>query len=211
MSDSGSTPLGGTGLYIDKVDRKFSPIENTFNMVAAVAIFGLMILGVLQIGLRSIFNIPIEGYVDLVELSMALLAFLGAAYCQRLGGHIRMEVLVGRFKGRALWATEVFGTVAALIIIGILIWYSADHFWRAYTLGDTSIDAEYPVWPSKLIVPIAFSAWFIRLGIQLVGSVRLLIHPDAAPAGVVLMKDVAEQAREEIRETFGEDPEGRAE
>jgi TRAP-type C4-dicarboxylate transport system permease small subunit len=211
MSDNGSPPVNGIGQHIDQVDKKFSPIENTLNMVAALAIFGLMVLGVFQIGLRTIFNSPIEGYIDLVELSMALLAFLGAAYCQRLGGHIRMEILVGRFHGRALWAAEVFGTLIALVLIGVLIWYSAEHFWRAYSLGDTSIDAELPVWPSKLIVPVAFSAWFIRLSIQFFGSVRLLINPAAVPVGVVLMKDVAEQAREEIRETFGEDQEGRAE
>ena len=211
MPNSGPEPYGPGGTLIDQVDRKFSPVENVFNMFAAIAIFCLMVLGVFQIGMRSIFNMPIEGYVDLVELSMALLAFLGAAYCQRLGGHIRMEILVGRFEGRALWGAEVIGTTVALGIIGVLIWYGAEHFWRAYTLGDTTIDAEYPVWPSKLVVPIAFSAWFIRLTIQLVGSIRMFIHPDSKAAGVVLMKDVAEQARDEIRETFGEDQEGRAE
>ena len=69
-----------------------------------------------------------------------------------------------------------------------------------------------------MIVPVAFSAWFIRLAIQLFGSLRLLIDPQATPVGVVLMKDVVEQAREEIRETFGDGgvmdddkPESRAE
>jgi TRAP-type C4-dicarboxylate transport system permease small subunit len=205
MSSTDPSSLSGGGALIDQADQKLSPVENLFNLVAAVAIVALMFLGVVQIGLRTIFNFPIEGYIDLVELSMALLAFLGAAYCQRLGGHIRMELLIGRLEGRALWIAEAIGTAVAMLIIGVLIWYSSEHFWRAFTLGDTTIDAEYPVWPSKLVVPIAFTAWFLRLAIQFFGSMRMVIYPDAPQAGVILMKDVAEQARDEIRETFGED------
>lgn len=186
-------------------DRWLIPIENIFNLVAAAAIFALMMLGVLQIGLRSLFNSPIVGYIDLVELSMATMAFLGAAYCQRLAAHIRMEIFVGRLHGRALWIAETFGTLVAMFIIGVLIWYSWDHFMRAFELGDSTIDAEYPVWPSKLLVPVAFGLWFLRLGIQLLGSLRLAINPEAERLGVVTTKDVAEQAQQEIRETFGED------
>ena len=101
MSEQG-TPLGA-------LDRALTPVENLANLVAAFAIFALMCLGVAQIVLRSLFNAPITGYIDLVELSMALMAFLGAAYCQRLGAHIRMEMLIGRLHGRALWLAEALG------------------------------------------------------------------------------------------------------
>jgi len=188
------------------------PLEDMANMLAALAIFLLMVLGVLQIGLRTIFNSPVTGYIDLVELSMASMAFLGAAYCQRLGAHIRMELLVGRLRGRALWAVEVFGTIVALIIIGVLIWYGTGHFLRAYTLGDTTIDAEFPVWPSKLLVPVAFSIWFLRLSLQLWGSLRMLVDPTRTPLGVVTLKDVADQAQDEIHDIMGDaaDPESEA-
>ena len=173
-----------------------------------------MVLGVLQIVLRTVFNNPISGYIDLVELSMASMAFLGASYCQRLGSHVRMELLIGRLKGRSLWAFEALGAALAMFIIGVLIYYSYGHFLRSYTLGDTTMDAEFPVWPSKLLVPVAFSIWFIRLGLQLVGSLRMLINPDATPVAVVVAKDVAEQAQDEIDEIMGDgadlsDPEGR--
>ena len=175
------------------------------NLLAAMAIFLLMVLGVAQIVLRTVFNAPITGYIDLVELSMASMAFLGVAYCQRLGAHIRMELLVGRLSGRALWASEVFSTLVALFIIGVLIWYSGGHFWRSLTLGDTSIDAEFPVWPSKLLVPIAFTFWFLRLSLQFWGSVRMFMDPSLTPIAVVTMKDVADQAQDEIHDIMGDE------
>lgn len=198
MSDSTNSNGGLAG-----ASRALAPLEDAANMVAAIAILLLMVLGVAQIILRTVFNTPITGYIDLVELSMASMAFLGAAYCQRLGAHIRMELLVGRVRGRALWAMEVFGTLVAMFIIGVLIWYSTGHFLRSYTLGDTTIDAEFPVWPSKLLVPVAFSIWWLRLALQLLGYLRLLIDPTGAKVAVVTVKDVAEQAQDEILEATG--------
>ena len=205
MSDSSTLPAPARGGTITRLDLWMQPVENAFNLVASLAIFALMVLGVAQIGLRSIFNKPIVGYIDLVELSMAAMAFLGAAYCQRLGAHIRIEYLVGKLKGRWLWSAESVATIVALFIVGVLIWYGWGHFLRAYQIGDTTIDAEYPVWPSKLLVPLAFGLWFLRLLLQLAGSIRLVINPELAPEGVVTIKDVAEQAQEEIVEAFGED------
>ncbi|MGI3187092.1 TRAP transporter small permease subunit [Nioella aestuarii] len=184
-------------------DRVLIPFEDAANFLAAIAILLLMFLGVGQIVLRTIFNAPINGYIDLVQLSMASMAFLGASYCQRLGAHIRMDLLVGRMSGRALWSLEIIATLVGLFIIGVLIWYGAQHFWRAYTLGDTTIDAEYIVWPSKLLVPVAFSIWFLRLSVQLWGSIRMFRSPDAETIAVVVHKEVAEQAQDEIQDIMG--------
>ena len=201
MNPTSRTPETGP---IGNASRLLAPVEDTANMVAGIAIFVLMCLGIAQIVLRSVFNAPISGYIDLVELSMASMAFLGAAYCQRLGAHIRMELLIGNLHGRALWAAEIFALSVGLFIIGVLIWYGWEHFLRAYELGDTTIDAEFPVWPSKLLVPVAFGIWFLRLTIPLIGSIRLFINPSAAPAGIVAHKDVAEVAQEEIEVAFGQ-------
>lgn len=197
--------LESDGRRLNLLDRWLRPVEDGFNLIAALAIFLLMLLGVAQIALRKIFNAPIVGYIDAVELSMATFAFLGAAFCQRLGDHIRMDILIGMLKGRTLWWAEFCSTLVALIIVGVLVWFGWDHFLRSYLLGDTTIDAEYPVWPSKLLVPVAFFVWFLRLAVQLFGFLRLTRYPEAEPVGVPVVLDVAAQAQEEIREAFLDD------
>ena len=205
LFDKGFPHMADNAGTLARIDRLAAPIENFANLLAGLAILALMMLGVTQIVMRSVFNSPISGYIDLVELSMASMAFLGAAYCQRLGAHIRMEIFIGRLSGRALWLVEAFATLVAIFIIGMLIYYSWGHFMRSYTMGDTTMDAELPVWPSKLLVPLAFGIWFVRLLLQLAGSIRLLINPDLVPEAVVIMKDVAEQAQDEIHEAMGDE------
>jgi C4-dicarboxylate transporter, DctQ subunit len=162
-----------------------------------------MLLGVWQVLGRTLFSAPVRGYIDFVELSMATFAFLGIAYCQRLGGHVRMEMLLKAMRGRPLWAAEIFGTLVALVVVAVLIWYGWGHFLRAYQLGDSTIDTQLPVWPSKLAVPVAFALLWLRLWVQLAGYVRLAIDPRRSPLAVPTVLSVEEQARHEIKETKG--------
>ena len=182
-------------------DVRLGRVETLFNLVAALCIFGLMFLGMAQVLGRQLFKAPMTGYIDFVELSIATFAFLGIAYCQRLGGHVRMEMFLKMATGRTHWAMEVFGTLIALFVIGVLIWYGYDHFLRAYRLGDSTIDAELPVWPSKLLVPVSFALLWLRLLLQLVAYLRLLVHPQASPIAVPKELTAEELAAREIEES----------
>ena len=186
---------------LERFDRGLGRVEEAFNLVAAVCIFGLMFLGIAQVLGRRLFDLPISGYIDWVELSMATFAFLGVAYCQREGGHVRMEMVLKLARGRSQWALEIFGTLVALGIITVLIWYGFTHFLRAWQFGDSTIDVELPVWPSKLLVPIAFSLLWLRLVVQLVGYARLLRHPDLQPIAVPEILTAEKLAAREIEES----------
>jgi TRAP-type C4-dicarboxylate transport system permease small subunit len=124
------------------------------------------------------------GFLDVIELSMAAFAFLGAAYCQRLGGHIRMDLAVAQLRGRWLWAAEALATLVALVVFALLIKGTFDHFLRAWTIGDTTIDAELKTWPSKLLAPVGLSFLWLRLLLNLFGYLRLVRHPDAVQVAV---------------------------
>jgi len=188
---------------IGRLDRLLAPLETALDLIAALFIFALMLVGVAQIFGRKLFDAPIFGYIDIVELAMATFAFLGVAYCQRLGGHVRMEILLSHLRGRTLWMVEALATVVGLIIVAILVYYGYDHFMRAYEYGDSTIDAEYPLWPSKLLVPFAFSVLWLRLALQLLGYLRLAGQPDAQPVAVPHIESIEEIARREIEEALG--------
>lgn len=189
---------------LSKVDQQVFKVESLLNFAAGIVIFLVMIIGVVQVVGRSFFNRPVPSYVDIIEIIMSVFAFVGIAYCQRLGGHVRMEIILKMFKGRAFWLAEVFGTVVAMIIIGILTVYGYEHFLRAYEIGDSTIDGDFILWPSKLVVPVAFVLLMVRLTINLVGFLRLVANPNARPIGVPIIETVDEVAQHEIQ-TSGAD------
>lgn len=180
------------------IDDKVFWAESQFNLFSALVILAMMLLAVVQVLGRKLFNFPVPGYVDWVEFFMAIFVFLSIAYCQKLGGHVRMEIVISRFSGRALYFCEIIGTVVALFVIGVLTYYAYTHFLRAWEIGDSSIDIQLPIWPGKLMVAFAFVTLIIRLLIQLAGFIRLFLNPDAEPIGVPLIETVDEQAQHEL-------------
>ncbi|MDD7911394.1 TRAP transporter small permease [Pseudovibrio exalbescens] len=180
-------------------------LENFFNLIAATSILLLMFLAVAQVVGRNLFNQPVPGFIDFTEQAMAVFAFLGVAYCQRVGGHIRMELLLGTFKGRGLWIAEFFGVLIILFVVTILIYGSYLHFDRSWSLGDSTIDVGLPTWPSKLLVPLALSLLWLRLCLQLYGYSRLIIDPSRPLLDLPHKHDAAEHAKAEIEEAFLEE------
>jgi TRAP-type C4-dicarboxylate transport system permease small subunit len=199
MAISETSELTSGDLALTKTDGLLSKLENFLNVIAGLVIFATMILGVIQVVGRSFFNQPVPAYVDVVEIMMSTFAFLGIAYCQRLGGHVRMEIVMKQFKGRILWIAETIGVIVMMVIISILMVYGYDHFLRAFELGDTTIDGDYPLWPSKFVIPLAFGILMLRLGVNLWGFIRLVIRPDAEPIGIPVIETVDDQAEYEIR------------
>ncbi|MFK7945420.1 MAG: TRAP transporter small permease [Paracoccaceae bacterium] len=210
QADSATTehpPEDSLGRIVWRLDRFLRWPEDALNLIAATAILFLMLLGVVQVVLRAkfLFNAPIFGYIDMIELAMPVLAIIGISYCQRQGTHIRMDILMGRLTGRTLWSIETFAGLCTLVIAALLAWFAWNFFYDAYNIGDSTTDAEIDTWPSKLLVPLAFGLLVLRMITQTMGAARLAVNPDLTPVGVVVQKDIAEQAKEEIREAMGSD------
>lgn len=193
-------PDDGLGRLIYAGERVLRPVEDVTNFIAAIAVLFIMALGCVQIVMRMrfLFNAPIFGYIDMIELAMPILAVLGISYAQRHGVHIRMDILVERLRGRTLWLVETFNSLVTLVIISCLVVFSWVFFHDAYTSGDSTVDAEFLTWPSKVLVPISLGVLALRLIVQLLGSIRLVIDPSRELIGVIAPMDVAAQAQAEI-------------
>ncbi len=198
MSVQDTAGLSPGERLLANIDKQYFKAETLFNFIAAVVILGLMFLGVAQVLGRKFLNFPVRGYVDLVEFAMVVFAFLAISYCQKLGGHVRMEFIIRKFHGRLFWFLEIIGMLIGIFIISVLLYYSNEHFLRAWNIGDSSMDIEIPIWPSKLMVPFAFSMLMVRFGIQLTGYIRMFLHPDAVPIAIPIIETVDEVAQHEI-------------
>ncbi|WP_295887386.1 TRAP transporter small permease subunit [uncultured Thiohalocapsa sp.] len=195
---------------LSRADRRLFRLEAGLNLAGGIAIFLLVLLATANVLGRWLFDLPVTGYVDWVEQAMAFIALLGIAYTQRLGGHIRMDLVIGRLRGRLLWLAELASVALMLLVTLALIYGSYLHFWRAYDLGDSSLDINLPTWPAKLVVPFALSVLALRLTLQLWGYARALRRNDPAPVAVPLAETAAEAAAQEAQAVLGATPEGRA-
>ena len=118
---------------------------------------------------------------------------------------------MSRLKGRALWLFELFSVLLILLLVVFLFWGSWAHFARSFDFGapmwsrDSSMDIALPLWPAKLLAPVAFGVLCLRLGLQLWAYARAFFRNDETPIAVPLVADAATQAAMEAEHVSGHD------
>ena len=157
---------------------------------------------------RKLFNAPIPGAIDWVEVWMGTFAFLGAAYCQRLGrARAHGDAGRARFRGRHVaGGCEFLAVTVGFVYVVIIV----NHSFKATLCGhgnwgDSTIDIQLLTWPSKLMVPVAMSLLAVRLLLNMWGYARLALDPSKQPVAVPIRKTAEDIAREEIEQSLGHD------
>lgn len=191
---------------LSRIDQSLYKVENFLALLSGIAVFMLMVLAVISVGGRNVANQPLPGYVDWIEQAMPLIAFMGISFTQRDGGHIRMDMLVGALRGRALYLAELITTLFILALMLLLVWGSWAHFDRSFDFDapmwsrDSSMDISLPIWPAKLLAPVAFGVLCFRLSLQVWAYGRALRLGDPKPVAVPLIADAATQAAMEAEQ-----------
>jgi len=191
------------GSLASRVDRALFYVESKLTLVGGIVILLAMLFSVANILGRKLFNLPIPGYIDWMEQMVPIMAFLGIAYCQRLGGHIRMDFVVTKLKGRWLWLFELISVILMLVITLPLIYGSWEHADRAWSFGDSTVDINLPTWPIKLLVPIMLVFLALRLFLQVWFYARAVASGEDAPVAVPIPEDPAAIAQREAESVSG--------
>ena len=186
------------GSRLSRLDRGLNRLEAGLTLFAGLLILATLVFSFINIVGRGVFNSPFNAYFDLVGQSVPLIAFLGLAYCQRVGGHIRMDLFLGRLRGRPLWFAEGLGTVLTLVVILLIGWGAYLAAERAFEKGDSTEDIRLVLWPLKTLIVAMLGLMALRLGLQAWGYFRLMIW-GGTPVAVPLIETPAQQAASEAQ------------
>ena len=144
-------------------------------------------------------------------MAMPFIAIFGISFVQRMGAHIRMDIVIGFCKGRTLWAVELVMTILIFLLIALLLWGAWAHFDRSFDFSrpnwsrDSSIDINLPIWPAKLAVVVAFAVLVLRAALQIWAYGRALFLGPEPPAAVPFTPTIEEQAAAEAEQMAGRD------
>ena len=198
---SGKVAIIEDSSLLSRLDVLLLKLERFCALISGLTIFSLMFLAVYSVSGRKFFNAPLAGYVDYIEAALPIIAIMGVSYVQRDGSHIRMDIFVSLLRGRALWLFELISVIFILALILCLTWGAWLHFDRSFDCSrpfcsrDSSIDIGLPIWPSKLVVPFAFTVLSFRLILQAIGYSKALYVGSRQPAAVPLILSASEQAK----------------
>ena len=200
---SGSSSVNEDDSAVSRADRRLFRVESAFNLAGGIIILAVMLLSVANILGRKFFNFPVPGFIDWMVQGVPVIAFLGIAYCQRLGTHIRMDLFVSSLRGRALWLFEMLSVILMALLVLVLIYGSWNHAQRAFNLGDSTIDIDLPTWPVKMLVPLMLVMLLARLVLQIWAYGTAFRSGSESPVAVPLIEDAATQASREAETVSG--------
>jgi TRAP-type C4-dicarboxylate transport system permease small subunit len=154
------------------ISRVFSQFVALLNSAGGVLIFGLVVMINVDIFSRFLFNSPIDGVTELVELSIVAIVFLQLADAVRNGRLTRSDGLYDKIREkhpRVGHAMGLFFDLAGAAFFGTLLAGSIPRFidaWeRGYYSGNKGI-VVIPVWPVRLIIVIgAVTVILVFLGL----------------------------------------------
>lgn len=114
--------------------------------------------------MRYGFDVSSNAWLELQWYLFAALFLLGAGYTLQHNGHVRIDVVFGRFGPRTrAWIDLLGGLLFLLPMAGLIGWLGWHAFLSSWQIGETSPDAGGLLrWPIKLVIPLGFALLFLQ-------------------------------------------------
>ncbi len=145
-------------------------ITVAFAFIAGAMLLFQVVSVSVDVLLRYFFNAPIPAVISLNEWSLLYIAFFGAAWLQRQGGHVRMDIVADMFGRRGRTAFTLFGLALGIVCCAVLVWFGTDVSWQKFVTKEYDyfklrevpiyfIYAVIPVGSLFLLLQLARDAW----------------------------------------------------
>jgi len=159
---------------------KISSAIDTFNIkqgrLSALLALPLLVVVVYEVVMRYIFNAPTIWGFEATTFLYGVHFILGLAYCDVLGGHVKVDVVVTRLpiKPQSVIGvlTNLVFFMPVMVLMTIFSWRYAFASIMEGELNPTSWAP--PVYPFKTLMAIGFSFLLIQGFSNLIHNIRVL-------------------------------------
>jgi TRAP-type C4-dicarboxylate transport system permease small subunit len=153
-----------------RVDSWLGKANRIMVYTAAVGLFGMMAITVIDIVGRYAFNAPLLGAYELVGFLMAIAGPWAIGYSQIQKGHIRVDFLLRRFskKGQAIITSISY--FIGFCVFALLCWRmgALTQYYLGLTHGNKTDTMHIPIAPFTIIVAIGLGMLALVLLVDLI-------------------------------------------
>ena len=146
-------------------------------IVGAVALFVMMITGVIDVLGRYLFLKPLIGAQEIVSATLVIAATVGLAYAQLAKAHIRVTIVNDKVPPKARAILEAITCIVCAGGAGMIAWRGYLRLVEDYMFNPRGVTEilSFPWWPFMLIFVVGFSWFVIILLIGFVKAVREVV------------------------------------
>lgn len=135
-------------------ERAIDKTVRVLNYIGMAILFALMCLVTVDVVLRYVFNRPIKGGIELNELGLAVIVFLGLSYTALLKGHVAVDLIVNRLSAKKQAVIDIINSFLGIVVYSLIAWQGLDKAIYSRMKGEVTDILRISQFPFKLFVTI---------------------------------------------------------
>lgn len=152
-----------------------------FSALAGLGIFVLMALTVFDVGRRDLEGHGVKGVVEISEVLLAIVAFLGMLGAQLNGQHIKSPIVTNRLPDRSAHLTRAVGSLLACGLAAWATWLTVGVAKNSIASGEYRFGlVQVPLWPAKVAIPLGLGCFALALALDFLVQVRKFVNREPA-------------------------------
>lgn len=125
-------------------------------IIGGLLLLSICIISILSILGRWLFNTPITGDIELVQITCSLSIASFLPYAQMKNAHVIVDFFTHNTSPRNKFLLDTLATVLLAIISCLLAWRSAEGAFNTYRYKTTTMILGLPEWIAHLTISPAF-------------------------------------------------------
>jgi TRAP-type C4-dicarboxylate transport system permease small subunit len=147
-------------------------LSKIMGIIAIIILVVMMLFTVLDIFLRALFNSPIPGDVEIIEISMVSIGFFGLAWCAMRGMHIKVDLIVSFLPERVQRIIDSFNYILGFGLCFIFAWRGILEGLVNLEMKALTNILKWPLFPLLWIVAFGYAVLCLAILVLLVRTIK---------------------------------------
>jgi len=172
------------------IDRIMDRIAWGLSVIGAFVLLLMLVVTIADVVADKLLQLPFPGATELIMsiMPISVCAFLLSVQIKKR--HIVIDLLVNRLSPKARVLLQLLTQPCGLFLFGLLTWLTVPMAIHSVKIGEhTGGNVGVPMYPAKVMIPIATGLVAIQMVIELVRTLGQLKNPPAAAEKICEITD----------------------
>ncbi len=188
--------------FLLRIARRIDAFSDRLGRALIWLVLAAAVISAINATVRKLFNTSSNAFLEIQWYLYAAIFLLGAGYTLLHQGHVKIDVILGRFSRRAQVRVEIFGLLCFLLpfVVAVIaeIWPILAN---AYVSGEMSESPGGLIrWPVYALVPLGFGLLGLQGLSELIKRIGFLRGRCEDPGRPAQAKTAEEELAEAIRQ-----------
>ena len=142
-------------------------------IVGATLVFLTMFITTVDV-VGRFFRIPFTGTMEISELTLAVMIFLGWAFTQAEKGHIAIDIFFNVLPKRLRDILDVINPLFGIALLSFVAWQGVKYAMDTKVSQITTDNLGIPIWPFQFMIVIGGITFCLQLAFDLIDACQAL-------------------------------------